>query len=144
MRGNVISYIILVVMFVLVARKGKMATYGDYLRGRGILGGADRMPDMVARRMQERSAMNTPERERTTFNTTQSASAPMKQMAQRSRVTGFPKPVIFNNSFGMGKETDDFITTEKRRHGQKSFDKEIDCDLDERIFGSKRQNKDIF
>ncbi|MGE4215049.1 MAG: hypothetical protein AB7E42_09810 [Anaerotignaceae bacterium] len=126
-----------------------MATYGDYLRGRGILGGADRMPDMVARRMSERSATQPSQRERTTFNTTQSASTLVKPMAQRPRVTGFPKPVIFNNSFGMGKETDDFITSEKRKHGQRGLlgigdDKEIDCDLDERIFGSKRQHKDIF
>ncbi|HCT63931.1 MAG TPA: hypothetical protein DIC60_01425 [Lachnospiraceae bacterium] len=89
------------------------------------------------------------QRERTTFNTTQSASKTMKPTTQRLTGKGFPIPIFVNNSFGMGKEHDDFITDEKKKYARPDFiskndDRGIDCELDERIFGPKNQNKDVF
>jgi|GEM_PF-2060090 hypothetical protein len=89
------------------------------------------------------------QRERTTFNTTQSASKTMKPTTQRLTGKGLPIPIFVNNSFGMGKEHDDFITDEKKKYARAEFtskydDKRIDCDLDERVFGPKNQNKDVF
>lgn len=84
-------------------------------------------------------------RARTTINTTQRTSVPMRPKSQQTAATRLPKPIHLNNSFGMGKEHDDFISSEKRKNGGGiGKNKEVDCDLDERIFGSRHQHKDIF
>ena len=95
------------------------------------------------------SARRSYHRERTTFNTTQTTSSPMKPRAQETTATRFPKPIHLNNSFGMGREKDDYITREKGKSSRGIFGeigkkRDVDCDLDERIFGPRNQHKDIF
>ncbi|MDD3569525.1 MAG: hypothetical protein PHY44_00290 [Lachnospiraceae bacterium] len=117
--------------------KAKMPTYGDYLNQKNAAGS----PGQSYQRA--RTTVNT------TPNTTQRTSAPVKPKVQQTAATRLPKPTHLNNSFGMGKEKDDYLTREKGKGGQGVFskigkNKEIDCDLDERIFGSKHQHKDVF
>ena len=113
--------------------KAKMPTYGDYLNQKNAVG----------------SPGQSYQRARTTVNTTQIKSAPVKPKEQQTAATRLPKPINLNNSFGMGKEKDDYISDEKRKKAGSFIDrvgknKEIDCDLDERVFGTKHQHKDVF
>lgn len=129
MRSGVFLTIVVYGLVFFFIRKKKMPTYGDYLQKREAV-----------------SSGQSYQRSRTTYNTPQRTSAPMKPQAQQA--TRFPKPIHLNNSFGMGKEKDDYLTREKGRNSRGLFgrirNKEIDCDLDERIFGPRNQHKDVF
>lgn len=133
MRIGVFLTIVVYGLVFFFIRKTKMPTYGDYLQ----------------QKREAESSGQSYQRSRTTFNIPQRTSSPMKPQAQQQAGTRFPKPIRLNNSFGMGKEKDDYITREKGKNGPSFFErigknKEVDCGLDERIFGSRHQHKDIF
>lgn len=133
MRSGVFLTIVVYVLVFLFVGRARIRRNGDYSQQKRETG----------------SAGQSYQRSRTTYNTSQRTSAPMKPQAQQRATTRFPNPTHLNNSFGMGKEKDDYIASEKGKRSGSFFggvgkNKEIDCDLDERIFGSRNQHKDIF
>lgn len=141
MRIGILLTIVVYGLIFFFVGKAKMSTYEDYMNRKNAAGS----PGQSYQRA--RTTVNTTPNARP--NTTQRAAVPVKPKVQQTVATRLPKPIRFSNSFGMGKEKDDYLTREKGKGGQGVFgkigkNKEIDCDLDERIFGSKHQHKDIF
>lgn len=138
MRGNVV-WLIILILFSIFSGKKRMPTYGDYMKTKEESERGRRMPNMNTRQHKEKPLVRK----------TQRVSTPMQPKRRHLADVEMPKKVLSNLDLGMERERDDFITREKRKSSQRGFfgrggSREVDCDLDERIFGSRRQHKDIF
>ena len=141
MRGNVFFYIIVFILFSVFAGKKKMPTYGDYTQSQNSSERSRGIPNTQPRQVQPR--------EKAVVHRPQGVPMPTIPTVKQWSGANLSKPARPNHSFGMGREGDDFITREKRRGGRGRFlgrggSREVDCDLDERIFGSRHQHRDIF